>query len=402
MELDYAPLTEGFWFLRGYAEIASGDTQSSRTSYEAAFREAMVGRNPGGGVWIAARLAFVIGHRLALNETGEFWIQMGYDLLRAGDDPFARASVWSAEASLALTQGDYAKAIEFDERLAEFWAGTENGESELGHALGNLAVAQRQLGRYEPSYRNAQRSVEVVTEFYGAGHPQTVSALRRLAHASTYLEKHEEALEMFERALVIERATNGPLTTEVALLLDGMGRTLRAMERLEESEARHRDAMTIWEREFGPEHPDFAVSLMNIGYTLAVAKKDEAALVEFRRAAKIYEGAFGLEHPTRIYVLNAIAGSLLRLERFAEARDELDPLISNPLQGELDPTLTAESQFLFAKALVGTSSSKAVVARARALADDARAAYEASPEAWTEEIEAMRAWTAELPDSAPP
>ncbi len=395
--LDYAPLTEQFLTLRAAAEQVTGGMKEARRSYEAAFREALVAGDLRRAAYLAGKLTFIIGHRIADPEAGQFWADTAYALLRHADDAngATRTSVWSAESSMALTAGNYAKARELDERVRDFWLERDPMHPELAQAYGNLSVIHHQLGDIDAAVSAAQRSLELFEAIYGDQHPEVGAASRRVAMTLTYAGRHEESLAMLERALSITRATYGD-GTEVALVLDGLGRALRKLDRLEEAEARHREAYEIWLREYGASHPDVGVSLMNIGYTQSAAEKHADALVTYRAADKAYLESVGRDHPSRLYVASAIAQVLLReRETVPEAIALLEETLRLDAVNSVDPTLVAELEFLLAQGLLRTTApTSADRTRASELAHRSLGAYRDKAKHWGPQIAEIEAWMA--------
>jgi tetratricopeptide (TPR) repeat protein/predicted Ser/Thr protein kinase len=395
MTLAHPPLTDQFLHLRATEQEVTGEMKDARHNYEAAFREALVAGDPRRAAYLAGKLTFIVGHRLADAETGQFWADTAHALLRHADDThgITRASVWSAESSMAIAAGQYPRALELNERVKAFWEKHDPSDPELAQAMGNLSVVHQQLGDIDTAVDDARRSLELFEAAYGEQHPETGAASRRVAMTLTYANRHEEALALLERSLTIARSTYGD-GTEVALVLDGLGRALRKLDRLEEAEGKHLEAYEIWLREYGENHPDVAVALMNIGYTQNAAGKHAAALEAFKRADAAYIASVGRDHPSRLYVASAIAQVLLRDEAtIPEGNALLEEALALQAAKSVDPTLVAELEFMLAQGLTRTAApASAERTRAGELARRALTAYREQAKHWGPQIAEIEAW----------
>jgi eukaryotic-like serine/threonine-protein kinase len=380
--------------LRGRIELATGHTREARETWEEAFRRAIAAERHADAAHAATKLAFIVGHRLTLTRDGGFWARTADMLLHEVDDHDGRrrASLWSAEAAMALAAGEYDEAIALGDQLRRFWTGRDD-PVELSTVLGNLATALRQKGEYDRAVELHQQALELIEAHYGVDHPETAFALRRHGLSLSHAKQHEAALEQLERSLALHRRAQGGEHMDVAGTLDGIGRVLRAVGRLDEALARHEEALVIWRNELGPEHIDVAISLMNVGYTLLAAQRNTEALARFEEANAIMANTVGPGHPNVIYAGNALAGVLLALGRVDDAREHVERVLGSRAIAEVDPTLVAESRFLLAKALTASSHPSADDRRrARDLAREARDSYATRAHHWKDQLAEIEAW----------
>jgi eukaryotic-like serine/threonine-protein kinase len=392
-ELEDPELVNEVLILRGRIELATGHTRESRETWEEAFRRAIAADRRVEAVAAATKLTYIVGHRLADARGGRFWSRTSEMLLRGVDDHEERlqASLWSAQAAMALASGEYDEAIVVGEDLRRYWTGRDD-PVELGTVLGNLATAVRQKGDYDRAVELHEQALAAVEAHYGVDHPETAFAVHRYGLSLSHAKQHEAALAQLERGLVLHRRAQGDEHMDVAGTLDGIGRVLRALGRLDEALARHEEALEIWRKELGEEHVDVAVSVMNVGYTLLAAGRLEEALARFEQADEILTKSVGREHPNVIYAGNALAGVLLALGRADEACEHVERVLESPAVDEVDPTLVAESKFLLAKALTASSRPAAERRRARELARQARDAYATRAHHWKDQLAEVEAW----------
>jgi len=164
----------------------------------------------------------------------------------------------------------------------------------------------------------------------GRGHPDVSISEANLAIALYAMGRNQDALAHIDSAVVIAKEGLGPGHPDLALNLYNRGEILRALGRRPEARASYAAARTIWERELGLEHTLLAYVLTGIGQTYLEEGDFNGALIPLERAYRIGQS----EH----------ADSLRR----------------------------AETNFALARALWGARRDHA---RARALGDEAQAAY---------------------------
>ncbi len=389
LAVDHPPLTAELMAVRALVEFDTGATKAARTSWENGFRAALVAGDHRQAVFLASKLAFSVGARLADADTGRFWADTARALLRSvDDDGRLEMTIVSAEASIAMTAGDYESALAMHGRVRDFWEQRDPHSPELAIALGNIGGIARQRGDATKAEALHRREIDIYRESYGAEHPLTAAAMRHLAYALGIQGKLDEALDLSEHALAIHRAAQGDRNVEVATALDELGQLLRAKGRLDDAVERHREALEIWRQELGPDNPDVAVSHMQIGYTLAAQQRHAEALDVFERAGALILRAQGPAHPNLIYVDNAMGKALLALGRPAEARAKAEHALVSEAVKQVDPTLLAESKFIIARALMAEGDRS----RAVELAREAQASYRTDAKRWAEELKAIEAF----------
>lgn len=389
-DLDHPPLSTEFFRLRAEVEESTGDARGSRLSQERAFAAALRAGDTRAATLIAAKLVYIVGHTLSDRDDGRRWTALARELVRAtSDDGRIQASLWSAEASMYATEGDYDKAVASEQKAIDFWLAEAPASPHLGTSYGNVGNTEVLRGNYDLAAALLRKELDVVRNVYGPHHPVTGGVNSRLASALSHAGHIEQSLPLFRTAIAVLRQSEGKGSIRLAAAMDGLGRVFRKQGKLEQAVAQHREALAVWRRALGDEHPDVAVSLMHVGYTLAATEAWQDALDVFDEASVVFQKSVGDDHPQLIYVANSRANMLLLLERPQEAGPIVEHALALKSAQQADPTLIAETQFILAQALWLADADRV---RAVQLATQARKSYAAGPDIWAQDLRKVEAW----------
>ncbi|MBL4687703.1 MAG: tetratricopeptide repeat protein [Nannocystaceae bacterium] len=388
--LDHPPLSSEFFRLRAEVQESTGDARGSRLSQERAFAAALRGGDTRSATLAATKLVYIVGHTLSDHDDGQRWTALARELVRAApDDGRLQASLWSAEASMYATQGDYNAAVASEQEAIDFWLREAPSSPHLGTSYGNVGNTEVLRGNYDLAAELLRKELDVVRNVYGPHHPVTGGVNSRLASALSHGGHIEESLPLFRAAIAVLRQSEGEGSIRLAAAMDGLGRVFRKQGKLDQAVAQHREALVVWRDALGEEHPDVAVSLMHVGYTLAATEAWQDALDVFDEAAVVFQKSVGDDHPQLIYVANSRANMLLLLERPEEAGPIVEHALSLTSARQADPTLIAETQFILAQALWSQGADRP---RAVQLATLARESYAAGPDIWAEDLRKVETW----------
>ena len=390
LALDYPPLSADYFRLRGLVQAAIGEPKAARDAWERSFALWLRSGDTREAAFAAAKLVFIIGHRLSDREDAQRWIPIAEELARGTGDPDeVLASLWAAEATMLSMHGDWTGAIELEQKVIAFWEQTDDRRPALAIAYGNRGNAEMMRGDLDLAADLLRKSLTLSQTTYGAHHPEVGATRAHLAGVLSNGRRFDEARPMFEEAIEILRQAEGEGSTRVASAMDGLGRVLRQQGELDAAVQMHRQALAAWRAAVGDDHPDVGVSLMHVGYTLA-AKEDwaEAAKV-FDEAEQVIRRAVGDDHPQLIYVANSRATMLLQLDRATDAIPIVENALTLDAVQQVDPTLVAETQFILAQALWLADRDRP---RALSLARKARDAYAAGPEIWASDLKEIEKW----------
>lgn len=130
--------------------------------------------------------------------------------------------------------------------------------------------------------------------------------------------------------------------------------------------------MALWERAYGPGHPLVAYALDRLGNALVRQGELEQARQHYERALSIGEQALGAGHPKLAYSRVGLAKVALVRRRYDAARAHAEHAVSIRERNQVASEHLAEARFVLAQALWSDAEQRP---RARALAQQARAAF---------------------------
>jgi serine/threonine-protein kinase len=280
------------------------------------------------------------------------------------DHPDVAQSLSNLGFALDVT-GDYARSVAIHERalaLREKVLGPDHPDVAL--SLDNLAVALSKTGDLPQALAAEERALALRERTLGADHPMTAQSLNDLANLLLTAGDLPRAVATYERAESIFARALGPDHRENAMVLDNLGAALHEMGDDTRAKVTHERALAILEKALGPEHPDLAIALTGLGRAQVGLGQLDAALSSLTRAGALLEKGLGPSHTT-----------LLGLGELSLARrrpEQAVPLLERALalaDAEDKPLVLAT----LAEALWESGQDRP---RARALAEQARAAYQ--------------------------
>ncbi len=394
--LGFAPMRAQAWMLLGNAEVEAGRGVDGASAFENGLLAAIEAGDDDAAAQAALELSGVAGYVISQPERGLRALQIGRAFALRSSNPEQLAVIATGhEASVAVTQGEMARALELHGLVRDYWSGREDGSGHVAVVLLDIGSVLTALGRSEEAVEAIRKGVKIRERDYGDDHPATANALRELGTSLSKLERFDEAEEVLARALVIQEDARGP-SRRVAILMDDLGRVLRARGDLDGATKRHQEAYAIWETLYDGPNPSLVVSGLNIGYTLSAAGKFAEAFEAFDRALNIAIEASGPEHPHVVYAANAAASALVDQQRYDEAYVYAKRALDLDGKAEVPPTLLAETRFIATHALWKDGNVPAATRdRARALARRARDIYAAGPPQWAPYIEKIDTWLSE-------
>ncbi|MFC8015921.1 tetratricopeptide repeat protein [Streptomyces cinereoruber] len=198
---------------------------------------------------------------------------------------------------------------------------------ELG-ALCNLSgVACKALGSFDEAESLYGVAEKIFREKFGAYSDEYATVLHNIAGLAHARGRAEEGVSAAEEALRIRVDLHGEDHVLTAADAANLGGLLFDSGRHEEAVKHFNDALRIFRREYGQNHFEVAVNINNLA---SVARlKGDSALAEklFREALSIKEICRGITHPDTLLSRYNLAHLLADLDRYAEARNLLDPVL---------------------------------------------------------------------------
>jgi tetratricopeptide (TPR) repeat protein len=294
---------------------------------------------------------------------------------------------------MAHSQGEHERARELLERalaILEEALGPEHPN--VADSLDSLGIVARSQGAYADARMRFERALAIREQALGPTHPDVAITLDNLGTVADLQGEHERAHTLFERALAIREEALGPGHPDVAASLANLGIVLQSQGKHEDALALYVRALGILEQALGPEHPDVAYTLVNLGTVAQLQGNYESARSSYARALAILEEALGPTHPAVATSLVGLGEVLLALDDPTEALPLLERALAMHTLHEIDPASLAYTRFTLACALWAAAPRAADHPRARALAEQALAAYALLGDAAQAERTAVQAW----------
>jgi non-specific serine/threonine protein kinase/serine/threonine-protein kinase len=230
------------------------------------------------------------------------------DLLRAADPRNAQGRDVTVKDALAAA----ASGIE-----GKF------GEDPLVEAAIRLTVGEieRTLGRNDEAVPQIERAIAIRTERLGAGHADTLTAVRELGVVKDDSGKSEEAVVLFARVLDGRWRLLGesdPLTVQA---LNDLGVAESRVGRFVDSEAHFRSAIEVRTRTLGPDDPDTLLAMNNLATALLALDRHDEMYELAKKASAGWVKAAGADDRVTLDCRNTLGLAALRLGRLDEAED---------------------------------------------------------------------------------
>jgi tetratricopeptide (TPR) repeat protein len=375
-------------------------------------------------------LVYAVGHlqgRLA--DTGPLLLPAEAANLRAAD-PVISARLDTIKGILFNREARYPEAeAALRHAVATLEPVGARGETGLAAALDNLGHTLLAQDRYPDALEVFERGRAIRERLFGPSHPHYATALVSLGTAYNVQDRYSEARPYLERGIAILEAARGPKDAEVAYSLEELAGLLFRQRDLEGAVELRERALAIWLETRGPDHHFTASTRSALGGTLVELGRYEEAVPHLERALSAREARLGKDHPAVAGTLTSLGNAhrglrrcdlaLPLLRRAVAIREhelgKTDPSLAAPLIGQgvclldTDPeaaltsleralslattggesTMRAAAGFGVARALRATGRDRA---RARTLAEEARAAFAGLGDQARQELGEIDAW----------
>ena len=429
--LAYRPFQAEAELLQAQIETAMGDMKQAEISLEAAVWSAEAGSHDQVAAQAWVRLMFMIGYNRADYARGlAIAPRVTAALARLGGNPDVESFLERALGAIAVAQNNYDEAIAHLQRavsLAERAFGRDHPYVATAMvSLGNAVLTQ---GRADQAVPILQQAYEIQKRVLGPDHPRTAEALSGLATAHSDAGHPALAEQELRRALAIRQAALPPRHGDLAHNFNFLAMVLDDQGEPDEAVVAARRAVAIGEDAFGRDHPIYGSMLVQLGRYLGHVGRYPEAYEQLRRGEAIIARVNGPDDVEAMLARAERGGLLVRQARWREALAVYDRISSvletsviirkdiaraivgraialielhqarrglpalEKLASKLDevrPDLRGEIEFTLARALWDSGGR----ARARLLADHARAGLEAAGGAHRDELSRIERWLA--------
>jgi tetratricopeptide (TPR) repeat protein len=212
------------------------------------------------------------------------------------------------------------KVAELLGRAAEAIEGRFRGQPQTEGAIRRtIGDAYRAMGRYEQARPQLERSVSVLEEELGAGHPDTLNSKNHLAVLYQRQGKYDRAEPLFlevlrrrEKALGADHPDTLTSKNNLAVLYHGRRDYDRA-------EALYLEVLRRAEKRLGADHPDALSTKNNLAALYQDRGKYEKAEALYLEALRRAEKTLGADHPDTLNSKNNLAVLYQRQGKYEKA-----------------------------------------------------------------------------------
>jgi serine/threonine protein kinase len=388
--LGYAPLHAEALDVRATLEEHAGDLAGAERDYTDAALTGEATRYDELAARARTSLVFLVGAKADRPAEGRKLVREAEAAVArlGGSNPRIERTLLDKRASVASEdkKPDEARALYLQEIALLEKAAPDS--MEMGRAENNLGVLEGDNSRHEEAAKHLARALKIEQAILGPHHPLVLQVLyNRLINLQ--VPPIDEARDLVQRATIAW----GPDNLELAPFLEILGEALimDPKHRAEAPEPAAR-ALAIYQKSLAPEHEEVALAHSHLGETLTFAGRFREADVELQQFVKFAEAHPGAKDLVLRDALQLHARALLKLNRAAEARRELERAYAIPPDPD-DPHSNGLVELELAEALAATHD----VARAKKLAHDAVTNLEKHAVPDDEELAEARAFIAAHP-----
>ncbi|KAG8859847.1 hypothetical protein FRC20_011775 [Serendipita sp. 405] len=188
-------------------------------------------------------------------------------------------------------------------------------------AMGRLAASLDSCGEFRAGMELKLRVLQGRKRLFGEEHPDTLRVMSNLARSFDWLGMYEEAVEMDELVLGLRRRVQGDDHPDVLLTLANLAVSLKKVGRLEEAVELEAEVLKIRTQLYGENNVGVLTVMGNLGYSLCEIGKYEDALVLQRRSVELWRGLAGEDHADTLSAIASLAHTLAALKRDEEAME---------------------------------------------------------------------------------
>jgi tetratricopeptide (TPR) repeat protein len=280
-------------------------------------------------------------------------------------------------------QGDHAAAEALNRRALSIREAAYGPDHPVvAMALSNVGLSMYRRGDNDNARAMFERALAIQNGHLDADHPAVVSTLVNLGNVQLALGDDALAKATFTRALELGRRKLGPDHSTVGIVLANLANTAAAMGAVDEAIVHQREALAILERRMGSQHPSVATPMMNLAQLHIRRGEADLALARLQRALEILHASVGDEHPDVAYALLGVAEAELDRGHRQEAQAAAERALAIREAHEVSPEELASARLLLAQTLEDH-------ARARTLAEQARAGFEGVKPEMVETVDAF-------------
>jgi tetratricopeptide (TPR) repeat protein len=223
------------------------------------------------------------------------------------------AAVYRAEDRYSDSARFYRSALDLREALAG------PSDSTLVPILNELGLVDLDVADYVRAERTLERAISIVRRCNSEQTTLGADVLNNLAMANRQLGRFADAEELYRRALAVyQHSSDAEREVEA---LNNLGAVLAEQARYKEAEHLYREAIALAGQKLGRAHPDVAIGLGNLAKLRILRGKYADAEPLLRRAEQIDRASFAADNVRIGYDLSNEAMVASERKRYADAEE---------------------------------------------------------------------------------
>lgn len=283
-------------------------------------------------------LLWTIGHdRARFEEASLAGHSAEVAILRMGNAPLMRASLYNHLGSVAWTAGKTDEALHMHKQAFELRRqNLGNHHPQVAESLKNIGAVMYRQGRFSESAAHYEQALAIYEGTLGEDHPDTSTSHLNMGVTLVSLGKLEQAHEHYLRALEILNSTHGEDHSDVGLVNYNLGEYWWLQRRYQRAYERFSRALNVFHKVHGSQHPFTAYALTGVGQALVGLKRPNEAIEVLESARRIRTN--NTDEPTQQ------ALTLFYLQRAFWQRGARDPQIIERARDAYDVYRTGENR----------------------------------------------------------
>ncbi|HEV2209895.1 MAG TPA: serine/threonine-protein kinase [Verrucomicrobiae bacterium] len=268
------------------------------------------------------------------------------------NQPARRAKLQDTLGVTYRLLGLYGEAIPLQEKVRDYYLNTFGPEHpDTISAMFKLALSYNDAGRSNEALKMFEQALAYCRKVYGPDYHGTREAMHALAYCYFNVGRRDEAIHLQEQVLALYRKIAGPQDPDTLAAMHNLAIFYDAAGRRDEALKLREQVLPLRRKVNGPEHPDTLRAMQNLAISYEEAGRREEALALDEQVLTLSRNVFGPEHPATLGAMVNLAKSYRLAGRRSEAlnlNEQALALYRKVLGPEHPDTLTAMSALAFA------------------------------------------------------
>ncbi|CAF3829480.1 unnamed protein product [Adineta steineri] len=192
-------------------------------------------------------------------------------LLEQTSDESERAHYYRQLGNLKIDQGDYEKAIWYNEKTLEVQQKTRlPNHLSLATSYNNIAGVYDQMGEYSKALSYYEKALEIEQKILPLNHPDLVTSYNNIGNVYKSIGESLKALSFFEKALKIQQKAAPSNHRHLAISYNNIGSVYYSIKDYTKALSYLKCALSIYQRALPSTHPD----INNVKENIEIVKED--------------------------------------------------------------------------------------------------------------------------------